>query len=125
MIPFTTPEAEGAALADRIRELAAGGMALEEMAILCRTNARLTDFEEILHGAGIPFQGASLLVRDAARRLLRRIERSGGAPAGETVRAAALEAGWLPVVARQAGRARARASDRPGPAGRARRGLRR
>jgi DNA helicase-2/ATP-dependent DNA helicase PcrA len=98
VIPFSTPEAEGAALADRIRELAGAGMALEEMAILCRTNARLTDFEEILHGAGLPFQGASLLVRDAARRLLRRIERSGGAPAGETVRAAALEAGWLVVV---------------------------
>ena len=98
VIPFSTPEGEGAALADRIRELAAGGVPLEEMAILCRTNARLTDFEEILHGAGLPFQGASLLVRDAARRLLRRIERSGGSPAGETVRAAALEAGWLPVV---------------------------
>jgi DNA helicase-2/ATP-dependent DNA helicase PcrA len=98
VIPFSTPEAEGAALADRIRELGGAGTPLEEMAILCRTNARLTDFEEILHGAGLPFQGASLLVRDAARRLLRRIERSGGAPAGETVRAAALEAGWLVVV---------------------------
>jgi DNA helicase-2/ATP-dependent DNA helicase PcrA len=96
--PFSTPEAEGAALADRIRELATGGMPLEEMAILCRTNARLTDFEELLHGAGLPFQGASLLVRDAAKRLLRRIERKGGSPAGETVRAAALEAGWLPVI---------------------------
>ena len=95
MIPFATAEAEGAALADRIRELAAGGTALEEMAVLCRTNARLTDFEEILHGAGIPFQGASLLVRDAARRLLRRIERERRRACGETVRAAALEAGWL------------------------------
>jgi DNA helicase-2/ATP-dependent DNA helicase PcrA len=100
---FSTPEAEGAALTDRIRELAAGVMALEEMAILCRTNARLTDFEELLHGAGLPFQGASLLVRDAARRLLRRIERSGGSPAGETVRAAALEAGWLPVIPEKLG----------------------
>ena len=43
---------------------------LEEAAILARTNARLTDFEEVLHEAGIPFQGASLLDRDAARRLL-------------------------------------------------------
>ena len=42
---------------------------LEEVAILARTNARLTDFEELLHDAGIPFQGASLLERDAARRL--------------------------------------------------------
>ena len=69
-------------------------MPLEEIAILCRTNARLTDFEEALHEAGIPFQGSSLLDRDAARRLVRRLERSDrDAPAA--VRAAALEAGWL------------------------------
>ena len=37
----------------------------EEMAVLCRTNARLADFEEALHAAGIPFQGASFLGREA------------------------------------------------------------
>ena len=51
--------------------LAASGVPLEETAILCRTNARLADFEEVLHEAGLPFQGSSLLARDAARRLLR------------------------------------------------------
>ena len=66
-------------------------------AILARTNSRLTDFEELLHEAGIPFQGSSLLERDAARRLTRRLERSS-APAGEAVRAAALDAGWLERV---------------------------
>ena len=101
--PFATPEAEGAALVARIRELAAAGVALEEMAVLCRTNARLTDFEELFHDAELPFQGASLLDRDAARRLLRQIERRGGAPAGETVRAAALESGWLPVLPEKLG----------------------
>ena len=45
--------------------------AFEEMAVLCRTNARLADFEETLHDAAVPFQGSSLLGRDAARRLLR------------------------------------------------------
>jgi DNA helicase-2/ATP-dependent DNA helicase PcrA len=90
--PFLSPEEEGAALVARIRELECP---LEEMAILARTNARLTDFEELLHDTGIPYQGSSLLERDAARRLVRRIERSGAA-AAETVRAAALEAGWQP-----------------------------
>ena len=46
----------------------------EEMAVLCRTNARLADFEEVLHEAGIPFQGSSLLEREAARRLLRLLD---------------------------------------------------
>jgi DNA helicase-2/ATP-dependent DNA helicase PcrA len=73
------------------------------MAILCRTNARLTDFEELLHDAELPFQGASLLDRDAARRLLRQIERRPGAPAGETVRVVALESGWLPVLPEKLG----------------------
>ena len=90
--PFASPEDEGAAIVRRIREL---DCPLEEVAILARTNARLTDFEELLHDAGIPFQGASLLEREAARRIVRRLERST-AGAEEAVRSAALDAGWLP-----------------------------
>jgi ATP-dependent DNA helicase UvrD/PcrA len=89
--PYPSAADEGAALVAAIRAL---DCPLEEAAILARTNARLTDFEELLHGAGIPFQGASLLERDAARRLCRRLE-SSPAPAGPAFRAAALEAGWL------------------------------
>jgi DNA helicase-2/ATP-dependent DNA helicase PcrA len=89
---FASAAEEGAAIVGALRGL---GGPLEQAAILCRTNARLTDFEEMLHDAGIPFQGASLLERDAARRLLRRLARSAGVPAAEAVRAAALEAGWL------------------------------
>jgi DNA helicase-2/ATP-dependent DNA helicase PcrA len=89
--PYPTPEDEGAAI---VAELRALDCPFEETAILARTNARLTDFEELLHEAGIPFQGSSLLERDAARRLTRRLERAG-APAGEAARAAALDAGWL------------------------------
>ena len=89
--PFPSPEDEARAIAERIR---ADGTQLERIAILCRTNARLTDFEEALHDARIPFQGSSLLHRDAARRLMRRLERSGE-DAATTVRAAAVEAGWL------------------------------
>ena len=89
--PYPTPEEEGAAVVEEIRRL---GVPLEEVAILARTNARLTDFEELLHDAGIPFQGASLLERDAARRITRRLERSTD-DASRAVRAAALDAGWL------------------------------
>jgi DNA helicase II / ATP-dependent DNA helicase PcrA len=92
--PFLSEADEGAALVARIRELECP---LEEIAILARTNARLTDFEELLHDADIPYQGSSLLERDAARRIVRRLERSG-APAGEAVRTAALEAGWQPTL---------------------------
>ena len=89
---FATADAEGAAIAAEIRTL---GAPYQRIAILARTNARLTDFEELLHDAHIPFQGASLLERDAARRLLRRLERVSDVDAEEAVRAAALDAGWL------------------------------
>jgi ATP-dependent DNA helicase UvrD/PcrA len=78
----------------RIRELAAGGVPFEEQAVLVRTNALAADFEEELHDAGVPFQGASLLARDAARRLLKVLKADGG-EAGEAVRRAALAQGWL------------------------------
>jgi DNA helicase-2/ATP-dependent DNA helicase PcrA len=67
---------------------------LESCAVLVRTNARAADFEEVFHEAGIPFQGASLLDRDAARRLLRVLPREEG-PVGEVVRRLAVGDGWL------------------------------
>ncbi len=91
---FVSPDAEADAIVEAIRAL---DTPLEEVAILCRTNARLTDFEEALHEAGMPFQGSSLLDRDAARRLTRRLERSDR-DAAAAVREAALEAGWLEVL---------------------------
>jgi DNA helicase-2/ATP-dependent DNA helicase PcrA len=84
----------GLAVATRIAELAAAGVPLEEQAVLVRTNARAADFEEELHDAGIPFQGASLLARDAARRLLKALP-SDPVPAAEVVRAVAVAQGWL------------------------------
>ena len=92
--PFATPEEEDAAIVGAIRAL---DCALEDVAVLARTNARLADFEEVLHEAGLPFQGASLLEREAARRLCRRLEGSREA-AAEAVRSAALDAGWLEEV---------------------------
>jgi DNA helicase-2/ATP-dependent DNA helicase PcrA len=93
--PFATGEAECAYLVERIR---AAGCPLEEIAILCRTHARLADFEAVLHEAGIPSQGAALLTREAARRLLRALDDT--APAVGRVRAIALDLGWLPARSR-------------------------
>src|SRR6266516_4447712 len=81
-------EDEGRHVVERIRAL---GVPLEEVAILCRTNARLADFEEALHAAELPYQGSSLLERDAARQLLRRLR------ALEDLPRLASEMGWLPV----------------------------
>jgi DNA helicase-2/ATP-dependent DNA helicase PcrA len=81
----------------RVRELEAVGVPFEEMAVLVRTNARTTEFEEAFHEAGIPFQGASLLARDAARQVLKAVARTGG-PAADVVREVAVAQGLLDVV---------------------------
>ena len=95
---FATSEAESAWIAAEATRLARDGTALEEMAVLCRTNARLADFEESFHDAGIPFQGSSLLERDAARRLLRVLERDGSSGVADRVTRLAEEAGLLHVL---------------------------
>jgi DNA helicase II / ATP-dependent DNA helicase PcrA len=88
--PFATADAEAAYLVDRIR---AATCPLEEIAILARTHARLADVEEVLTTSGIPSQGAALLSREAARRVLRAI--APGEPAAQ-VRTVATDLGWLP-----------------------------
>jgi DNA helicase-2/ATP-dependent DNA helicase PcrA len=88
------PEPEVAPGVDVIARIRALGLPLEEQAILVRTNARAADLEEELHDAGIPFQGASLLARDGARRLLKALPREP-VPAAAAVRQAALAQGWL------------------------------
>jgi len=93
--PFETSEAEDAWLAGEVQGLAATGTLFEQIAVLCRTNARLADFEEVLHEAGVPFQGSSLLQREAARRLLRLLEDDSATGVADRVRALALDAGWL------------------------------
>ena len=92
--PFPSREGESAFVLERVRALHAEGLPFEEMAILCRTNARLADFEEPLHEAKIPFQGASLLGREAARQLLRNLRRSETTAVAATVRTLARDAGW-------------------------------
>jgi DNA helicase-2/ATP-dependent DNA helicase PcrA len=93
--PFSAAEDEDAWIAAEVKRLAAAGTPLEEIAVLARTNARLADFEEAFHEAGIPFQGSSLLEREAARRMLKLLERDGSPGVEERVRLLAEEAGML------------------------------
>jgi DNA helicase-2/ATP-dependent DNA helicase PcrA len=93
--PFAERAHETAFVVERVRALRAEGVPLEEMAILCRTNARLADFEEPFHEAKIPFQGAALLGREAARQLLKRLRRNDSPDVAVLVRALAFDAGWV------------------------------
>jgi DNA helicase-2/ATP-dependent DNA helicase PcrA len=95
---FAGPEAETAWLAGEVTRLQADGTPYREMAVLARTNARLADFEEAFHDAGIPFQGSSLLERDAARRMLKLLDRDHQPGVAERVRTLAEEAGLLHVL---------------------------
>jgi DNA helicase II / ATP-dependent DNA helicase PcrA len=91
---FPAREAEVSFVVERVQALNGAGLPFEEIAILGRTNARLADFEEPMHEAKIPFQGASLLGREAARQLLRRLRRAETPEVAATVRAHARDAGW-------------------------------
>ena len=93
--PFVTAESEDEWLVREVKRLAGEGVPLEEVAILCRTNARLADFEEVLHEGALSFQGSSLLAREAARWLLRLLQGEGSTDVAGHVRALAEEAGWL------------------------------
>ncbi len=91
---FAEPVLEAGFLIERIREIHAGGTPYEEMAILFRTNARSADYEEALHDAEIPSQGAALLSRDAAKQLLKALR---GRPLSD-VRRIAREQGLLETI---------------------------
>ena len=86
----------------QVRQLQAAGVALEDLAVLVRTNARTTEFEEAFHEAGIPFQGASLLSRDAARQLLKALRGRSGS-AAEAVRELAARQGLLAEIPEKLG----------------------
>jgi DNA helicase-2/ATP-dependent DNA helicase PcrA len=82
-------------LVERIEQLRKESVDFEQMAILVRTNARAADFEEALAGAQIPFQGSSLLEREAARYLLRRAASLPAKELARGVRRIAHAQGWL------------------------------
>ena len=92
----------GLDVAEHVLRLHADGLPLEEMAVLVRTNARTSEFEETFHEAGIPFQGASLLARDGARQLLKALRGRRG-PAADVVGELAVAQGLLAEVPEKLG----------------------
>src|SRR4051795_10154022 len=93
---FPNAALEQAFVVEQVRALQTAGVPYEDMAVLCRTNARLADFEEVFHDATVPFQGAALLSREAARQLLKRLRAVGATAAvAGAVRGYAEEAGWV------------------------------
>jgi DNA helicase-2/ATP-dependent DNA helicase PcrA len=97
------PVDEARLVVERVRALHAEGVPLEQMAVLTRTNARTVEFEEAFHEAALPFQGSSLLERDAARGLLKRLARAEGGRLADLVRRTAAEQGWLDPVPERLG----------------------
>jgi DNA helicase-2/ATP-dependent DNA helicase PcrA len=95
---FDSPEDEGRFVLERVRALAAEGVPFEEMAVLMRLNSRSVDFEELFGDAKVPFQGAALLARDAARQLLKGLRSAGFGSLAEEVRRAAVEQGLVEPV---------------------------
>ena len=95
---FDSPEEEGAFVLERVRALRAEGLPYEEMAVLMRLNARSVDFEELFADAKIPFQGAALLSRDAARQLLKGLRGAGFGSLAEEVRRVARQQGLVEPV---------------------------
>jgi DNA helicase-2/ATP-dependent DNA helicase PcrA len=92
---FRAVEDEMAFVVERVRSLHGAGTAYEEIAVLVRTNARATDYEEAFHDAGIPFQGSSLLERDAARQLLKVLGPAASTSVARHVRRAAVDQGFV------------------------------
>jgi DNA helicase-2/ATP-dependent DNA helicase PcrA len=95
---FGSPEEEGAFVLERVRALRAEGVPYEEMAVLMRLNARSVDFEELFADAKVPFQGAALLSRDAARQLLKGLRGAGFGSLAEEVRRVARQHGLVEPV---------------------------
>jgi DNA helicase-2/ATP-dependent DNA helicase PcrA len=93
--PFADAESEAEFVVARVRELHTAGVPLEEMAVLIRLNARSADFEAALGDAEIPFQGAALLTRDAARQLLKVLRGSASRSIADDVRRVAAQHGWV------------------------------
>jgi DNA helicase-2/ATP-dependent DNA helicase PcrA len=92
---FGTADDETDFVVERVRALYDAGVPYEEMLVLHRTNARSSAFEEAFTLAEVPFQGAALLERDAARQLRKALARDGHAEAPAAVRAIAIEHGLL------------------------------
>jgi DNA helicase-2/ATP-dependent DNA helicase PcrA len=92
---FADPGLEKRFLVEQLERLRREGVPLEEIAVLVRTNARAADFEEALSEAAIPYQGSSLIEREAARHLLRRTSSLRSGELARGVRRIARSQGWV------------------------------
>ena len=104
--PFASLADELDFVVERVRALHAEGVPFDEMAVLYRLNARSADFEAAFAEARIPFQGAALLERDAARQLLKALrgrEELACARGGASRRARARAHGSAAAADRRAG----------------------
>jgi DNA helicase-2/ATP-dependent DNA helicase PcrA len=92
------PEDEVRFVVDAVRRLHdSERVRYEDMAILYRINSRSEAYEAALSSARIPFsvRGGALLARQAARRMITRLERSSAAGVAASVRALAERDGWI------------------------------
>ena len=94
---FSTPAGELSAIVEKIKDLHAGGIAYEEMAILYRVNFRSEDYEEVLAAEAIPYQVAdgAFLTRATGRQMLAALKRSRTADVAAEVRKIAVKAGYV------------------------------
>jgi len=93
---FESSEAELAALVAQVRRLGGAGVALDEVAVLLRTNAQIPPIEEALAAAGIRYQvrGELFFRRQEVRQALRLLRpRAGRVAEGGLVDA--IEAIWF------------------------------
>jgi len=95
--PWVDAADEARGLVAWIRQCVSTGVPMEEIAILYRRNASSEEYEEALTEAGIPYRvrGSAFLSRQAARRMLRSLERDIHAEAAVAVEEAARRDGWL------------------------------
>jgi DNA helicase-2/ATP-dependent DNA helicase PcrA len=100
---FASAEDEAAFVVARVRELHADGVPHEEMAVLYRTNARSAIWEQAFTEAEIPFHGAALLDRDAAKQLLKALRGREQDLAAHAVADGAYEHGLLAAPPRRLG----------------------
>ena len=101
------------------------GVPLEEAAILCRTNARLADFEEVLHEAGCRFRARRSWRATRRGGCSALLDRDSSTDVAAPCSRARARGGLARGAARQARRPRADAPGRPRAARQAGRGARR
>ena len=120
---YGSDEEEAAQVAARVRELAASGVPLGQIAILYRTNSQSAAFEEALGAEGVNFQvrgGARFFERDEIKRAVvllhgqlrqEQMTAESLAPPGDLadqVREVVRTLGWLPEAPKAEGAARER-----------------